>query len=63
MKRKILTILFCLILVFGMAFISCDNGDFPKFEAGDIEAQFMKDHDFSSTDLDFFDGLIADIMS
>jgi hypothetical protein len=30
MKGKILSVLFCLILVFGMFFAACDNGDYPK---------------------------------
>ena len=36
MKGKILSILFCLVLVFGMIFAACDNGVAPenKSEAG-----------------------------
>jgi hypothetical protein len=29
MKGKILSVLFCLMLVFGMIFAACDNGDVP----------------------------------
>jgi len=30
MKGKILSVLFCLMLVFGMVFAACDNGEIVK---------------------------------
>jgi hypothetical protein len=30
MKGKILSVLFCLMLVFGMLLVACDNGEVPK---------------------------------
>ena len=30
MKGKILSVLFCLMLVFGMIFVACNNGDIIK---------------------------------
>jgi len=35
MKGKILSVLFCLMLVFGMIFVACDNGDIVKDTSSD----------------------------
>ena len=44
MKEKIITLLFCMFLASSMVFISCDNGEPPVIEDGDIEKDFIKDY-------------------
>jgi hypothetical protein len=50
MKGKILSVLFCLILVFGMLFAACDNGDYPKDPTKDADGVKT---DLNKTVLDF----------
>jgi len=44
MKIKILTVLFCLMLIFGMM-MSCDNGAPAEFSAAEKDYNFDKSHD------------------
>jgi len=62
MKRKIINILFCLIMVFGIVIVSCDNGDPPELKEKTIEKDnnFFKDH--SQVIEDFFDSEIKIII-
>ena len=59
MKRIIFLVMFCLIIVFGMIQVSCDNGVLPD-DIGDIEKSFITDYGLVIED--FFDSEVEGII-
>jgi len=51
MKGKLLSVLFCLMLVFGMIMAACDNGAYPKDPNKDKDGKTTLDFSGSPDDV------------